>query len=85
MRINASLINPATPGVAPAPSSPQSRKASPAISPVPVDQVRISTLAAQLAPDPARLAQLQAAHDAGTYHISPSQIARSIINAHLKV
>jgi hypothetical protein len=52
---------------------------------VPVDQVRISTLAAQLAPDPARLAQLQAAHDAGTYHISPSQIARSIINAHLKV
>jgi anti-sigma28 factor (negative regulator of flagellin synthesis) len=31
-----------------------------------------------------KLAQLQTAQDTGTYHVSPSQIARSIINAHLK-
>jgi anti-sigma28 factor (negative regulator of flagellin synthesis) len=47
------------------------------------DQVRISDLAAQLASDPGKLAQLQAAYSAGTYQVSPSQIANSIVNAHL--
>jgi len=47
------------------------------------DQVQISNLAAQLAADPSKLAQLQAAFAAGTYRVSPSQVANSIINAHL--
>jgi hypothetical protein len=44
------------------------------------DSVQISTLASQLAADPSRLSQLQAAYKAGTYNVSPSQIANSILN-----
>lgn len=44
------------------------------------DSVQLSSLASQLAADPSRLAQLQAAYQAGTYNISPSQIANSMIN-----
>jgi anti-sigma28 factor (negative regulator of flagellin synthesis) len=48
------------------------------------DRVQISDLAAQLSAqasttDPSRLAQLQAAFQAGTYNVSPDQIAASII------
>jgi anti-sigma28 factor (negative regulator of flagellin synthesis) len=45
------------------------------------DQVQLSTLAQQLAASSAsKLGQLQSAIDAGTYTISPSNIAKSIIN-----
>lgn len=49
------------------------------------DQVQISDLAAQLSAqasttDPSRLAQLQASYEAGTYNVSPNQIAGSIIS-----
>jgi anti-sigma28 factor (negative regulator of flagellin synthesis) len=44
------------------------------------DQVQLSSLAAELASDPSRLSQLQAAYEAGTYNVSPSQIANSILN-----
>jgi anti-sigma28 factor (negative regulator of flagellin synthesis) len=49
------------------------------------DQVQLSDLTSQLsalasATDPAKLAQLQIAYKAGTYNVSPSQIAGSIIN-----
>jgi anti-sigma28 factor (negative regulator of flagellin synthesis) len=44
------------------------------------DQVQISSLASQLSADPSKLSQLQAAYDAGTYNVSPSQIANSILN-----
>ena len=48
------------------------------------DQVQISDLASQLAArasatDPERLARLQAAFEAGSYNVSPNQIAASII------
>jgi anti-sigma28 factor (negative regulator of flagellin synthesis) len=42
--------------------------------------VQISTLAAQLSADPSKLSQLQAAYEAGTYNVSASQIANSILN-----
>ncbi len=45
------------------------------------DSVQISTSASHLSADPSRLSQLQAAYDAGTYNVSPSQIANSILNA----
>jgi anti-sigma28 factor (negative regulator of flagellin synthesis) len=44
------------------------------------DQVSISSLASQMASDPSKLSQLQKAYEAGTYNVSPSQIAKSIIN-----
>jgi anti-sigma28 factor (negative regulator of flagellin synthesis) len=44
------------------------------------DQVEISSLASQLSADPSKLSQLQAAYEAGTYNVSPSQIANSILN-----
>ena len=44
------------------------------------DQVQISSLATQLAGDPSKVGQLQASYEAGTYHVSPSQIANSILN-----
>ena len=44
------------------------------------DQVSISSLATQMASDPSKLSQLQKAYEAGTYNVSPSQIANSIIN-----
>ena len=44
------------------------------------DSVQISSLASQLAADPSKLSQLQAAYEAGTYNVSPSQIANSILN-----
>jgi flagellar biosynthesis anti-sigma factor FlgM len=44
------------------------------------DHVQISDMAAQLATDPQKLAQLQAAVANGTYKVSPSQIANSMIN-----
>jgi anti-sigma28 factor (negative regulator of flagellin synthesis) len=44
------------------------------------DQVQLSALATQLAAtDPSKLSELQAAYKAGTYNVSPDQIARSII------
>ena len=48
------------------------------------DQVQISDLASQLAAqastaDPERLARLQATFEAGSYNVSPDQIAASII------
>jgi anti-sigma28 factor (negative regulator of flagellin synthesis) len=44
------------------------------------DQVQISSRATQLSADPSKLSQLQAAYEAGTYSVSPSQIANSILN-----
>jgi flagellar biosynthesis anti-sigma factor FlgM len=49
------------------------------------DQVQISDLATQLSAqaaniDPSRLAQLKAAFQAGSYNVSPDQIAASIID-----
>lgn len=44
------------------------------------DSVQLSSLASQLAADPSRIAELQAAYQAGTYNVSPSQIANSILN-----
>ncbi len=44
------------------------------------DSVQISSLASQLSADPSKLGQLQAAYEAGTYNVSPSQIANSILN-----
>ena len=49
----------------------------------PQDQVRISSLASQMASDPSKLSQLQKAYESGTYQVSPSQIANSILNAML--
>ena len=48
------------------------------------DQVQLSDFASQLSAqasttDPAKLARLQAAYNSGTYNVSPSQIANSII------
>jgi anti-sigma28 factor (negative regulator of flagellin synthesis) len=49
------------------------------------DQVQISSLASQLASsDPSKLSQLQAAYQEGTYNVSPSQIANSILNDALR-
>lgn len=45
------------------------------------DSVQISSLTSHLSANPSKLSQLQAAYDAGTYNISPSQIANSILNA----
>jgi anti-sigma28 factor (negative regulator of flagellin synthesis) len=44
------------------------------------DKVQISDMAALLSADPQKLAQLTAAVQNGTYNISPSQIANSMIN-----
>jgi anti-sigma28 factor (negative regulator of flagellin synthesis) len=44
------------------------------------DSVQISSLASQLSADPSKLSQLQASFEAGTYNVSPSQIANSILN-----
>jgi anti-sigma28 factor (negative regulator of flagellin synthesis) len=44
------------------------------------DEVQISSLTLQVAGDPPKLSQLQSAYDAGTYNVSPSQIASSTIN-----
>jgi anti-sigma28 factor (negative regulator of flagellin synthesis) len=45
------------------------------------DQVQISNLASHLsASNLSKLSQLKAAYEAGTYHVSPSQIANSILN-----
>jgi anti-sigma28 factor (negative regulator of flagellin synthesis) len=44
------------------------------------DQVQISSLASQLSSDPSKLSQLQASYEAGTYNVSPAQIANSILN-----
>jgi anti-sigma28 factor (negative regulator of flagellin synthesis) len=44
------------------------------------DSVQISSLASQLSADPSKLSQLQAAYEAGTYNVSPAQIANSILN-----
>jgi anti-sigma28 factor (negative regulator of flagellin synthesis) len=59
--------------------SPQSSKSNP--RQCAGDSVKISSLASQLSSDPSKLSQLQAAYDAGTYNVSPSQIANSILNA----
>ena len=50
------------------------------------DQVQMSGLATQLSGGalPARLAQLQSAIDAGTYNVSPHDIARSMMNQMLQ-
>jgi len=44
------------------------------------DSVEISSLASQFSADPSKLSQLQAAYEAGTYNVSPAQIANSILN-----
>jgi anti-sigma28 factor (negative regulator of flagellin synthesis) len=44
------------------------------------DQVQISSLASQLSSDPSKMSQLQASYEAGTYNVSPAQIANSILN-----
>jgi anti-sigma28 factor (negative regulator of flagellin synthesis) len=41
------------------------------------DEVQISSLASQLSSDPSKLSQLQASYEAGTYNVSPAQIANS--------
>jgi hypothetical protein len=78
MRISGSLTNPVAAITQPAAQSPGIRRAA-------GDQAEISDAAKRLlSATQMKLAQLQAARDTGTYHVSPSQIARSIINAHLK-
>ena len=59
--------------------SPQASKSNPRQSGG-QDSVQISSLASQLSADPSRLSQLQAAYEAGTYNVSPAQIANSILN-----
>jgi anti-sigma28 factor (negative regulator of flagellin synthesis) len=44
------------------------------------DKVQISDMASLLSSDPQKLAQLTAAVQNGTYNISPSQIANSMLN-----
>lgn len=44
------------------------------------DQVQISSLASQLSADPSKLSQLASAYEAGTYNVTPGQIANSILN-----
>jgi hypothetical protein len=81
MRINGSLTNALAGLQAAVPSS----KAHGGQRHADGDVAQISDTARRvLANGQARLAQLQAAHIAGTYQVSPNQIARSIINAHLK-
>jgi anti-sigma28 factor (negative regulator of flagellin synthesis) len=63
------------PGVSPQASKPNPRQSGEQ------DSVQISTSASHLSSDPSKLSQLQAAYDAGTYNVSPSQIANSILNA----
>jgi len=48
------------------------------------DQVQISGLASQLASDPSKLSQLQAAYENGTYSVSPSQIANTLLDSMLQ-
>lgn len=60
-------------------AGPQSPKLNPRHA-VGQDQVQISSLASQLSADPSKLSQSQAAYDQGTYNVSPSQIANSLIN-----
>ncbi|HTB10102.1 MAG TPA: flagellar biosynthesis anti-sigma factor FlgM [Bryobacteraceae bacterium] len=59
--------------------SPQASKSNPRPG-IGQDQVQISSLASQLSADPSKLSQLQASYDAGTYNVSPSQIAQSILS-----
>ena len=59
--------------------SPQASKSNPRQSGG-QDSVQISSLASQLSADPSKLSQLQAAYEAGTYNVSPSQIANSLLN-----
>lgn len=77
MQITNSLLSSISndPGFGQTPSKPASRQASQG-----QDQVQISSLATQLASDPSKLSQLQASFEAGTYNVSPSQIANSIMN-----
>jgi anti-sigma28 factor (negative regulator of flagellin synthesis) len=57
-----------------------SKACSPSARQAPQDQVSISSLASQMASDPSKLSQLQAAYESGTYNVSPAQIANSLIN-----
>jgi anti-sigma28 factor (negative regulator of flagellin synthesis) len=59
--------------------SPQASKSNPRQSGG-QDSVQISSLASQLSADPSKLSQLQAAYEAGTYSVSPAQIANSLLN-----
>ena len=43
------------------------------------DQVQLSDLVSQLAADPAKLSQLQAGVNSGTYQVSPSRVAAGVI------
>ena len=45
------------------------------------DQVQISSLAQQYSSNPSALSQLQAAFESGTYNVSSSQIANSLISS----
>jgi anti-sigma28 factor (negative regulator of flagellin synthesis) len=77
MQITNSLLSSISndPGFGQTPSKAASRQASQG-----QDQVQISSLASQLSSDPSKLSQLQASYEAGTYNVSPSQIANSILN-----
>jgi flagellar biosynthesis anti-sigma factor FlgM len=44
------------------------------------DSVQLSPFAQAYGSDPARIDQLKAAHEAGTYDVSPRQIAASMLN-----
>jgi anti-sigma28 factor (negative regulator of flagellin synthesis) len=59
-------------------ASPQASKSNPRQAGQ--DSVQISSLASQFSADSSKLSRLQAAYDAGTYNVSPSQIAHSMIN-----
>jgi anti-sigma28 factor (negative regulator of flagellin synthesis) len=77
MRINNTLPAtniPSDLGASPSGAKPNTRPSSGR------DQVQISSLATQLSADPSKLSQLQAAYENGTYNVSPSQIANSILN-----
>jgi anti-sigma28 factor (negative regulator of flagellin synthesis) len=60
--------------------SPQASKSNPRQSSGGQDSVQISSLASQLSADPSKLSQLQAAYESGTYNVSPTQIANSLLN-----
>ena len=58
--------------------SPQASKSNPRQSAQ--DSVQIEPRLALLRRPPPKLSRLQASYDAGTYNVSPSQIAHSILN-----
>jgi anti-sigma28 factor (negative regulator of flagellin synthesis) len=59
-------------------ASPQANKSNPRQAGQ--DSVQLSSLASHFSADSSKLSRLQAAYDAGTYNVSPTQIAHSMIS-----